>query len=234
MRIAIMQPYLLPYLGYYQLIAAVDKFVILDDVHFINKGWINRNRILVNGKSTFFTVPLEKASQNRLIKDICILPATSWKIKFLKTIELAYRKAPYFELVYPMVQKIMEHDESVISKFIYQSLLHITAYLEITTEIIASSVIYQNSDLAAQDKIIDICFQEKATQYINPLGGIELYDDDKFKTVGIQLHFLKSHLPVYRQYNAEFVPALSIIDVLMFNSKATVQNFIGAYEFVPN
>lgn len=232
MRIAVMQPYLLPYLGYFQLIAAVNKFILLDDVHYINRGWINRNRILVNSKSTYITIPLNKASQSRLIKDISIQQETNWQTKILKTIELAYRKAPYYYSVYPIIEKIIKCNENEVSKFIYHSLLQIIAYLDIKTEIIASSVIYKNSELIAQNKIIDICLQEKATDYINPLGGIELYNTEKFKEEKIQLHFIKSHLPEYRQFNAEFIPALSIIDLLMFNSKAAVQNYIEEYELI--
>ncbi|MDQ3534602.1 MAG: WbqC family protein, partial [Bacteroidota bacterium] len=122
MRIAIMQPYLFPYIGYFQLINAVDKFVLLDDVNFINKGWINRNKLLINGKSCYFTVPLEKASQNKLIKDILIASDANWKGKLLKSIELAYKKAPHFGQIYTLVEKIIYSNYKTISELVHQSI----------------------------------------------------------------------------------------------------------------
>lgn len=230
MRIAVMQPYFLPYIGYFQLITAVEKLVLLDDVNYINKGWINRNRILINGKSNFITIPLEKASQNRLIKDISISPDTKWKFKILKTIESSYRKAPFYTFVYPLIEKIILFDNSSISAFVYNSLKEILNYLENNTEIIKSSALYNNRDLKAQDKIIDICLKEKATRYINPEGGADLYNKEKFHERKIELKFLKPYLPQYKQFSADFIPALSIVDVLMFNPRETIKEFIKKYE----
>lgn len=232
MRVAIMQPYLFPYLGYFQLLHAVDKFVLLDDVNFINKGWVNRNRILLNGDSFFLTVPLQKASQNKLIHEIDILPEGGWKRKFLKTVELAYRKAPFFNQVYPMIESTMLSGESTIAALAYRAVKSICRYLDVEREIVATSVVYNNTHLKAQEKIIDICFREKADEYINPDGGKALYEPQLFKEKDISLKFLKPTLPSYRQFGQKFVPALSIIDVIMFNSREQVRQYLAQYELV--
>ena len=231
-RLAIMQPYLFPYIGYLQLMAAVDTFVIYDDVAFINKGWINRNKILVGGKDNLFTVPLIGASQNRLIKDIEIDDSTKWRGKFLKTLEQSYKKAPQFQAVFPVVTEIIESEEKMIAGMIAKSLEKMANYLEIKTKIVSSSSIYQNENLKAQERILDICLKEKAQQYINPSGGIELYDKNHFAEQGISLNFIRSKPIVYPQFQNEFVPWLSVIDVLMFNTKEQVTEILNQYELI--
>jgi len=194
MKLAIMQPYLFPYIGYFQLIKVVDKFVILDDVNFIKKGWINRNRILVNRREYLFSVPLKHASQNKLIKDVQISNEIDWKNKLIKTIELSYKKAPYFNEVIMLIKDIILYDEDNLSKYILNSLIQLNKYLAIATKIVPTSVIYNNSHLTGQKKIIDICLQENATHYINTIGGKELYDLNIFANHGIKLSFIKSCL----------------------------------------
>lgn len=232
MKIAIMQPYILPYIGYFQLIKAVDKFIIYDDVNFINRGWINRNRLLVGGKDSLFTIPLKEASQNKLIDEIAVNWDSSWKNKFLKTLEQSYKKAPYYEAVLPLIQASFALDNVSISEVIVENLRILCEYLEIKTEIVPSSRIYQNQHLKAQERILDICLQEKAAHYINPIGGIELYDKAFFEKQGIRLNFIKAKSVVYPQFKNEFVPWLSILDVLMFNSVAQIQVFLEEYELV--
>jgi hypothetical protein len=229
MRIAVMQPYLFPYIGYFQLIGAVDTFVLLDDVQYINKGWINRNRLSVNGKAALFTVPLEKASQNKLIKDIRISYAFNWQRKTLATIALTYRKAPFFKEVFPLVHRIISGEEIYISGLVYHSLIKISNYLGIETEIIASSVIYSNQHLKAQDKILDICLKAHACNYINPIGGTELYEKNIFAQKNINLSFINPILSEYKQHAPVFLPGLSIIDVLMYNSPARVRKLLQEY-----
>lgn len=230
MRIAIMQPYLFPYIGYFQLLHAVDKFVLLDDVNYINKGWINRNRMLVNGEASYFTVPLEKASQNRLIKDISIANDPKWKEKLLKKIEFSYKKAPFFDTVFPRVQTILNSHQATISGFVYESLVVLLDYLQISTPVVATSAVYNNSELKAQERIIDICVKENSTVYINPSGGTELYNREKFRRENLELQFLQPQLRPYKQFNAEFIPGLSIIDVLMFNGRQQVQDLLQDYQ----
>lgn len=227
-----MQPYIFPYIGYFQLIKAVDKFVIYDDVNFINKGWINRNRILNNGKDSLFTIPLKEASQNKLINEIEVNWDDAWKNKFLKTLEQCYKKAPFYADVLTVLQKTLEIEHEPISKVIENNLRVTCQYLDITTEIVSSSSIYKNTHLKAQERILNICIQENATQYINPIGGTELYDKGFFEAKNIKLNFIKANTVEYPQFKNEFVGWLSIIDVLMFNSKEKIQEFLDNYDLV--
>ncbi|UOQ67738.1 WbqC family protein [Hymenobacter volaticus] len=232
MRIAIMQPYIFPYLGYFQLIAAVDKFVLFDSVHYINKGWINRNRLLVNNQAVYFTVPLRKASQNRLIKDLEISYAIKWQIKLLRTIEVSYTKAPYFKRVFPMVYKVLTSNETHISGLVYSGLLHVLEYLGIHTKIISTSAKYGNEHLRAQNTIIDICLQEQASEYVNLVGGASLYQAALFEQYGVRLLFLEPGLPVYQQFSSDHVPGLSILDVLMHNSPEQISQMLLQYRLI--
>ena len=232
--IAVMQPYIFPYLGYFQLIASVDKFVFYDDVNFIKKGWINRNRILVNGSDYTFTVPLQKMSQNNLIFETYIKNEVynDWKNKFLQTVELNYKKAPEFPKVYSMLTNFFEYEYVSISEIAIESIKLVSEYLELTTEFIVSSKTYSNKGLERQERLIDICKKEQKYHYINALGGQELYKKIDFINQGIKLDFLKS-LPIqYKQFNNTFVPWLSIIDVLMFNSISDVNNMLKHYELI--
>lgn len=228
MKIAVMQPYLFPYIGYFQLLNAVDKFVIFDDVNFIKKGWINRNNILVNRQKYLFTVPLIDASQNKLIKEIEIAGG-DWQGKFLKTLAQSYKKAPFFDETFALVEKIALSSEPLIAKLIFRSLLVFKDALKINTEIVPSSEIYNNRELKAQDRILDICKQEKATEYVNPAGGTQLYDRRIFAENGVKLFFLKTQPFSYGQFGDEFVPYLSIIDVLMFNGTAQTRELLLKY-----
>lgn len=232
MKLAIMQPYIFPYIGYFQLMKVVDKFVLYDDVNFINKGWINRNRILVNGKDSMFTIPLKDASQNKLINEISVNWDDIWKSKFLKTVEQSYKKAPFYSEVMPIIQQTLDIKEVQFSKIIEQNLRFVCLYLGIHTEIISSSEIYNNSDKKAQERILDICIKEKATHYINPIGGLELYDKAIFQKENMEMNFIKSKSIEYKQFKNDFVPWLSIIDVLMFNSKEEINKFLDNYELV--
>jgi hypothetical protein len=228
-----MQPYFFPYIGYFQLINAVDKFVLLDDVNFINRGWINRNRILVNNKEYLFSVPIKKVSQNKLIIE-CELSDELWQKKFLKTVEMNYKKASFFEQTYQLITDIVNFEERNLSRFIYNHINKIFDYLNIKINIAPTSSIYQTYGLKAQEKIIEICKKEKATQYINPIGGMDLYENKRFLEENIQLGFLKTNEINYSQFNSNFIPWLSIIDVMMFNSKQVVIDFLTQYNLVTN
>ncbi len=230
MKLAIMQPYFLPYIGYFQLINAVDKFVILDDVNYINKGWINRNRILVNGKAQLITIPLKEASQNKHISEIELINEINWKFKLLKTFEFNYKKAPNYKDIYPIIESIVLFEETNLSSYIHNSLLQICHYLDINTVIEATSSKYENGHLKAAEKIIDICLQENAQIYINPIGGTELYDKLMFEKNEIQLNFMQAERNEYKQFNYEFVPWLSMVDILMFNSIDRIMKMLYNFE----
>ena len=234
MKLGIMQPYIFPYAGYFQLVKAVDKFVIYDDVNFIKQGWINRNNILLNGKGVLFTIPLEDASSFRRINEIG-LPVQlyeKWKIKFKMTLSMAYSKAPFFKETFSLVTSILETEERTIANLAGTSIAKICEYLKIYTHILPSSSIYNNSQLSGKERVIDICRREGATEYVNAQGGQELYSKDFFFNHGISLSFIKFQPIPYLQFKSEFVPYLSIIDALMFNSAEKMQNLLNQYELV--
>lgn len=222
-----MQPYLFPYIGYFQLINAVDKFIIYDDVNFINKGWINRNRILVNSIPHTFTVPLKNASQNAIIRDLKLAIDNRWKTKFIKTLELSYKKAPYFKETFDIVEDVINTKSTFLIDWHLKSLDLIKSYLEIKTNFTNSSKQYKNKNLKGQERIIDICIKERATDYINLIGGKDLYNDQSFIDKKVKLYFLESNLIMYKQFNNEFVPCLSIIDVLIFNSVLAIKDLLN-------
>ncbi len=232
LKVAIMQPYFMPYIGYFQLINAVDEFIIYDDVNFINKGWINRNNILAIDKANLFTIPLIGASQNKLINEIEILNDGKWKQKLLKTIEQSYKKAPFFNEVYPILAEIVQSNESQLSAYIYNSITTICNYLKINTLITKSSSEFKNTDLKAQNRIIDICIKRNATQYINPIGGQELYQKEAFELHKIKLNFIKTNPINYHQFGKIFVPYLSIIDLLMFLDKSEIIEKLNEFELI--
>ncbi|MFY0628623.1 MAG: WbqC family protein [Reichenbachiella sp.] len=230
MKIAIMQPYIFPYVGYFQLIASVDKFICLDDVNFIKKGWINRNQILINDQAAMFSIPLQKISQNRSINDHFIIEDDSWKNNLLKTLTSAYKKAPQFESVYPIIAQLILQDEKNISKFNYICLKSICELLNLETQIIPTSSVYEKKGLKSQGRILDICTQENASHYYNLSGGQGLYDKKSFDERNIELHFLDIYERIkYAQFKNEFISNLSIIDLLMFNSLTEIQNMILNY-----
>lgn len=232
MKVGIMQPYFMPYIGYWQLINAVDKFVLLDDVNYIMRGYINRNSILLNGQVYRFTIPIEKASQNKLINEIQINFTKNKKSDFLKTVCVAYKKAPYYEIVMPLIEDIVNNEETDLTKFIWYSIDKITGYLQINTKIFVSSKIDKNQMLKAEARIIEICKKLSGDIYINPCGGRKLYFNSDFEQYGIKLFFLdtKSENIFYNQNQNVFIKNLSIIDLLMFNNIQTIRKFLGEYE----
>ena len=232
MKVSIMQPYFFPYIGYFQLIANSDVFVIYDDVNFIKKGWINRNSILVNNTSYLFSMPLQNVSQNKLINEIFITDLDKWKTDLLKTISSSYKKAPFYQDVYPLIEKIISFDELNLALYIQNSLQNLCAYLNLNTKLIMSSEIVKNNDLRGENKIIDICLQLGATQYVNAIGGIELYTQENFQVKNIDLKFIKSENIIYQQFKNEFKPWLSIIDVIMFNSVEDTRMLLNKFELI--
>ena len=229
MKIAIMQPYLLPYIGYWQLINAVDKFIIFDDDNYINKGYINRNKILVEGKPYQFTLELVGASQNKLINEIQIGKNSK---KILKTIELNYKRADNFKNVFPLIQNIFNQEENNLAKFIGYSLKKITDYLETDVSFTYSSEIAKNNDLKNQDKIINICEKLNAKEYVNLMGGLDLYDKEIFRSKNIRLSFIETKKIKYKQFNNKFVPFLSVIDIMMHNNKNIITHMLKNFKLI--
>lgn len=231
MKIGIMQPYFLPYIGYFQLLNTVDKYVIYDNIQYTKKGWINRNRILQNGKDLLISIPLEKESDYLDVKERFISEGFDRK-KLLNQIRESYRKAPYVETVMPVMEGIINYDDRNLFDFIFNSVEEICRYLNINTEIIVSSTLNIDHSLKGQDKVIAISKELGATDYYNAIGGQELYNSDDFKKEDINLHFLSSNPIEYKQFNNDFVPWLSILDVMMFNSVDEIKEMLNNYKLV--
>lgn len=231
MKVAIMQPYIFPYIGYFQMINAVDFFVLYDDVNYIKGGWINRNKIVVNGSEKLFTIPLDGASSFKLINEIEINKTSKEYRKILVTIEQSYKKAPYFKDTFPLIENIFNSDNILISDFIANGMTMICKYLNIKTEIYTSSVKFAESKgLPKEERIVNICQTLGASTYINAIGGQELYSKNFFLKHGIDLKFIKSKPIDYNQFNDNFTPWLSIIDIIMFNSVDQINLMLYKYD----
>ena len=224
-----MQPYFLPYIGYFQLIASVDKFVIYDNIKYTKKGWINRNRMLQNGADKIFSIPLAKASDRLDIVEREISPDFS-RQKLLSQFRGCYLKAPYFEDVWPLIERIVSFQDGNLFRYIQNSIVLIRNYLDIGTEIIVSSTVAADHDLLSQDRVLSICEAMNANTYVNPIGGLDLYSTDEFASKGCELKFINTNTIEYEQFGDAFVPWLSILDVLMFNSKSRLKHIINSFE----
>ena len=232
MKVGIMQPYFIPYIGYWQLMNAVDKYVIYDDVNYIKGGWINRNRILVDGNPRYFNVPMKGATPNILINEVRVDNNNSIINKNLRRIEGAYKKAPYYGDVYPMMEKILWCGKENIVEFIEYSFHVICDYLNIHTDFLMSSDLDKDNDLRGQDKVLAICSQLNATEYYNAIGGKKLYSHEIFNKHGVQLKFMKTNDICYKQFGGEFQSNLSILDVMMFNSIGKIKEYMEEYTLV--
>jgi hypothetical protein len=222
MKIAVMQPYLFPYAGYFQLIAVVDKFIFYDDVNFIKNGWINRNRLFLASDVRYFTVPLRGASPFKKINEIAILPGNVWQKRIIDTVRQSYSKAPFFKEVDSLVSDILFLSENKIGNLAKASVIAVCNYLGINTQFVMTSAAYENSEMSGTARIIDICHREKSQFYFNLSGGRTLYSEDLFKSENIKLNFIENEPMRYQQFTNEFHSGLSIIDVLMFNDRKTV------------
>ncbi len=214
--VAIMQPYFFPYIGYFQLIAAVDLFILYDNIKYTKKGWINRNRILQNGKDVMFSLPLKKNSDSL---NVCEreLAADFNRNKLLHQFKNAYRHAPYFTQTFPLIEQIVAYDQTNLFQFLHHSIVKICDYLGITTNVVISSSIKIDHALKNQDKVLALCAAVSASVYVNAIGGIDLYSKETFQDKGLVLKFIQSKPFEYSQFGQAFVPWLSIVDVMMFN-----------------
>ena len=232
MRVAIMQPYFLPYLGYFQLISSVDQFVIYDNIKYTKKGWINRNRYLRNNESAIFTLSLENDSDS---KSICqrSLATNFNKTKLLNALNDAYRKSPYFDQTFPLIKRIIQFRERNLFLYLQNSISLICDHLSIDTKILVSSEIAIDHQLRSQEKVIALCGALGATNYVNAINGLSLYSKNEFEVFNIDLSFIKSLPFEYPQNGGLFVPHLSIVDVLMFNDLENVKEQVNSgYTFV--
>jgi hypothetical protein len=230
MKIAVMQPYFFPYLGYFQLVAAVDRFIAWDDVQYINRGWVNRNRILLNGEPAYITLPLDKAAQTAHINERRIADKKGTATKILGQLHAAYRKAPYYAETRQLVEDIFAHEGQSLSCFLFDSLQKICLQLGIETPLVLSSSLQKNDEgLSGSARIIAICKALQADTYVNAIGGRELYCGEEFRTSNIDLRFIEMSPIAYQQNIEKFVPYLSIIDVMMFNEKDVIKQYLQQY-----
>lgn len=223
------QPYLFPYIGYWQLMNLSDVYVISDSMQYIKKGYINRNNILITGKKHLFTLEVLGVKTDKLINEIEV---GNNRKKIAKSIYNAYVKAPYFKEVYPMIEEILLNQEKNLAKYLGNSIQKIAHYLEMDTKFIYLSELQGKTLLRAQERTLDINRRLKADHYVNAIGGQELYNKKVFAKEEIQLSFLETQTIEYQQFNNEFVPYLSIVDIMMFNSKEQIQEMLKAYTLV--
>jgi hypothetical protein len=234
MRVAIMQPYFLPYIGYFQLMSAVDVFVIYDEVEFTKKGWINRNRILMNGAPEMVSLPMKKDSdyldivQRKLSDDF-----NEQSAKLLRKVEGCYKKAPFFDETYKVLEEILSYKSTNLFEFLHHSIAIVSREIGLTTRIVVSSEVEgKKPDLTGQDRVLNLCRLIGANEYINPIGGLSLYSKAEFESNGINLMFHRIQAFEYQQFNNEFVPYLSILDNMMFQSKSELTQSLVKFELL--
>jgi hypothetical protein len=232
MRAAIMQPYFLPYIGYFQLIGSVDVFVVYDNIKYTKKGWINRNRMLKNGGDAMFSVPLRKGSDFLGVRER-ELAIDFDRDKLLDQFKGAYTKAPFFSGTFPLLERIVRCQAQNLFEYVRHSIACVCGHLGLTTELRTSSDIAIRHELKGQEKVLALCQAIGADIYINPIGGTQLYSKDEFVARGIELKFIRSRPIEYPQYDGEFVPWLSIVDVMMFNAPVKMREYLSAaYDLV--
>lgn len=228
-----MQPYFFPYPGYFQLLQAVDLFIVHDRVKYTKKGWINRNRILVDGKDVVISVPLRHDSDTLDIVERSVA-ADFDRAKLRNRIAGAYRRAPHFAEVFPLVEQVIGNAEPNLFHYLHSSIAATRDFLGIRTPIAVASSFAIDPELRAQDKVIALCRAAGADLYVNAIGGVELYSSAAFADGGMQLRFIQSGPLEYRQFDAPFVPSLSIIDALMFMPRADLRAHLERnYELIP-
>lgn len=229
MKLAIMQPYFLPYIGYFQLIKAVDQFVVYDRIKYTKKGWINRNRYLLDGRDAMFSLPLRKASDTLDVVERQLAPDFDRR-KLLAQLAGAYRRAPQFESTFALLERVVNHDDDNLFGYIHHSLQALCTHLGLDTPLRVSSTLAFDNALKGQDKVLAICGAAGASCYVNSIGGTELYAKPAFAQRGIELRFLKARPFEYDQFGRPFVPWLSIVDVLMFNPLDAVRSRLDYYD----
>jgi len=225
-KLAVMQPYLFPYIGYYQLAYYSDTFIFYDDVNYIKGGYINRNNILASGAAQRFTWSIDKSSSFKKINELEFSKNTR---KILASIRQAYSKAPYFSDVFPLVEKVLQPSDFNVARVAARSIIDVFEYLEIKRNFIFSSDLSYDRELSAQNKLFEMCVITDATDYCNTYGGVDLYSKEAFLEKNVNLSFIQPDNITYQQGSNHYVPFLSIIDVLMWNEKDACIRFLQQY-----
>lgn len=228
--IAMMQPYWFPYLGYFQLIAAADTFVLGDDLQYIKDGWINRNRILAAGQPWMFSLPLKKApsglniNQRELSDDV-----EQAQRKLLRTLTLNYARAPHSDVTLPLLERILLHPERNLARALEFSIRELCAFLSIDTPLLRASDLGISDIQDKQDRVLKTMKKLGGERFLNPIGGLDLYEDELFKRNELELRFHRMSALIYPQFKGPFVANLSIIDVLMFNPVEQVREWLPLF-----
>ena len=237
MRLAVMQPYFFPYIGYFQLMAAADRFLLYDNLNFIRRGWVHRNRIRLKGREAIYcSVPLVGASSHVKIRDLQVNAEQDWQRKLLDLLAFNYKRAPFFSEVYALVERVVRQPATHLSGLNQNGIRAVSEYLGIMTPIHCDTAPFQRfeneaamgrsawlehlqQELQVEDiktlRVLHICRHEKADTYINPPGGQALYSKEPFARNGVTLQFIQPRLTPYPQQGESFLPALSILDMLM-------------------
>lgn len=232
MKIAIMQPYFFPYIGYFQLIATSDVFVLHDDVQYVMGGWVNRNRILLNGEDRLITFPVQKGAFDLPINARNYVGGNQGLRHIVNQVRQAYAKAPGYRQVFPLIEDLLMFADRNVARFNENLIRRVCDFIGVKTRIVISSSLDKDDSLSGQERVLDICRRAGATDYTNPIGGVKLYHQEMFQSAGINLHFLAAQNERYRQHDEMWVPFLSIIDVLMFNSVEEVRRLLGTYRLL--
>ncbi len=224
-----MQPYWFPYLGYFQLLQNVDRFMLLDTMNHKPRGWVNRNRILNGHRPTWLSLTLANSSQNVLLKDLQCFEKEKGALMLLKRLQSAYEKAPYYQFAMPVLETIINDPNSHFVSTVEYMFNHICEYLAIDTPRVLASD--QNLLVRkGENRIVALCRQQQATQYINLSGGDTVYSRQDFAKKNIELMFMKMKPIRYDQFKEPFAPSLSIIDVMMFNSPRKIRDLLNRYD----
>jgi hypothetical protein len=255
MKLAIMQPYFFPYLGYFQAIHAVDKYILYENLDYITEGWMHRNRILVkNQKPIYINANIVGKSSNKKISEMELVQNPIWKKKLLHSIDLNYRGSEFFQEAFPLVEKLINGNETLLFEYNCAIIKELCEFLDINTVIVTNNKNYLSLEIELDTihednyslspellvtkparkvaRVIKMCKTENASVFINAIGGKELYKKEEFKAYGIELLFVDTKPYQYKQFSHEFVPGLSIIDVLMHNGKNGTKELLNNYTLV--
>lgn len=227
-----MQPYFFPYMGYFQLIAASDVFVLHDDVQYIKAGWVNRNRILFNGESRMITFPVQKDAYDLPINARRYVDDNQARKDIINLIKQAYTKAPCYRQVFTLLEELLMFEDRNVARFNENLIGCIADFIGLGCKIITSSGMEKNDSLAGEPRVLDMCKRLGATHYTNPQGGQSLYDTAIFRSAGIDLRFLLMRPTPYTQRADGFVPYLSIIDALMELGPADIKSYLAEFDLV--
>lgn len=236
MKIGIMQPYFMPYLGYFSLIKHTDEFILFDPVQFIRHGWIERNRTLKQNEGwQYVQVPLVKSGRDTLIKDIEINNNTKWADKMLAQLQHYKKTAPYYFATIKVLQEIFSQEYTDIVSLNHASLKAVCEYLGIDAnfKVFSQMGLEIETPNAPDEWALNICKAlSNIDEYWNPIGGTSFFDKQKYTDAGIELKFHNVSLEEYEQKRTPFEAGLSIIDVMMFNSPEEINTMLDNYELI--